>query len=261
MRRLTTFLGAAAILAAFALPATAQEGPPPFTSVSAVELAPADAEVFAEQVRIVKEAAEEIGLDAAFAWNTYRWDNTFWFVSSNPTLADLEDPNAMAAAFQGTAAEGRVMAAFETAGGLTPLSSDTQVLRINPELSYMPEETAFGEEGPAGVYIIEQWVKGSARSDWEASTTELMGILGAIGGGYPVIVAEDLIGDGGMSFVVIFDDLATFYGEGSLENALAGTGHEEHWAEVAERHAGTLSRSSSQMMMRLPNLSYQPGDN
>ena len=261
MRRLTPFLGMAAIVVAAAMPVHAQEGPPPFTSVSEIEFAPGDADTFAEQVRIVKEAAEEIGLDARFAWNTYRWDNTFWFVSSNPTLADLEDPNAMAAAFQGTAAEGRVMAAFEAAGGLNALSYDSQVLRINPELSYQPETPAFGEEGPGGVYIVEQWVRGGARADWEASTRELMGILGAINGGYPVLVAEDLIGDGGVSFVVIFDDPATFYGEGSLENALAGTGHEEHWAQVAERHAGTLARSSSQMMMRLPDLSYQPEGN
>jgi len=255
MRRLSVALVAIAFVLVTS-PTVAQEDVP-FTVVSEIGLAPEDANAFAEQVGIVAEAAAEIGLDARFAWNLYRWDNTFWFVGSESTLANMEDPNAMAAQFMGTSVEDKVMAAFAAVGSMNVLSGNTEVLRVNPTLSYQPEAPQIGD-GSGGVFIVEEWVKGDSRDAWNESVADFMGVVREVGMPYPILVAEDIIGDGNMSFVVIFDTLENFYGKNSFESLLADSPAAADMAEGQAAHSKLIARSASRHMMRLPAMSYQP---
>ena len=259
MRRLSALL-AAVIFVAAASQTAAQENPP-FTIVSELELAPAHAEAFVEQVQIVAEAAAEIGLDGRFSWNLYRWDNTFWFVSSESTLANLEDTQAMFRAFQGTSVESEVMAAFQAVGAMDILSSDMEVLRIIPDMSYQPENPAFGDDGPMGAYIVEEWVMGDSREAWNESVADFMGMVREVGLPYPILVAEDIVGDGNMSFVVLFDSLENFYGKNSMERLMADHPGAANMAEGSAAHAKLVSRMESRQIIRLPNASYQAEGN
>lgn len=257
MRKLSVALAAVAFVLATS-PAVAQEEVP-FTVVSEMELAPEDANAFMEQVGIVAEAAAEIGLDGRFAWNLYRWDNTFWFVGSESTLANMEDQEAMVREFMGTSVEAKVMAAFQAVGSMNILSGNTEVLRVDPELSYQPENPQIGD-GAGGAFIVEEWVKGDAIEAWNESVADFMGAAREVGLPYPILVAQDIIGDGNMSFVVLFDTLENFYGKNSFERLLADSPAAAGMAESQAAHSKLIARSVSKHMMRLPAMSYQPGD-
>jgi len=258
MRRYYAFLMVVAFAFLGIAPAIAQDAPS-YTTVQEMEMAPGDAEVLAAQVKIVAEAAAEANIGPDFAWNVYRWDNTFWFVSSSPSLADLEDPEAMARAFQGTSVEAKVFAAFERVNGLTVLSSNTEVMQVDPEMGYAPANPAL-EGGSGGAMIIEQWVKADQRAAFNESTKAFMAFLAEVGGPYPVLFAEDIVGDGGVSFIVIFDNLSNFFGKNSMESLVGENATPDLVAGMAA-HARTISREESQLMNYLPDLSYQPGNN
>lgn len=259
MRKLSPLLAVLALLCSAATPSFAQEDVP-FTVVQQLELAASDAEAFADQVAIVAEAAAEADIGSEFAWNVYRFDNTFMFVTSTPTLATLEDPEAMARAFEGTSVAGKVMNAMQAAGRLNVLSSSMEVVRVKPELSYQPANSAVAPGSAGGVLLIEEWVKGDQRGAWEESVKNFMAWMTEAGGVYPVLVTEDVIGNGGNTFVVIFDNLANFYGKNSME-ALVERAATEDMAAAQAAHARTVSRSVSQVTAYLPDLSYQPGEN
>ncbi len=226
--------------------------------VATLEFAPADIDPFLEQVRIVRGAASDVGLDERFRWDAYRWDNTVYFVSWHESLVDLEDQNAMIAAFQGTDAFEVVMGAFEKANALQAIANDTEILMQRPDLSYMPAEPAVELGAHGGLYLVEQWPIAARRGDFEESVKNLLGMLAEMKGGYPVIVSQTVAGDGSVNFAVVFDDLSTFYGEGSLERGLADAGMAEAWATHATAHQQLIARSRSQFAMYLPGYSYRP---
>lgn len=258
MRRSLRFAALLAFVLMVAAPVAAQEDVP-YTVVQQLELAGSDAETFAAQVQVVAEAAAEADIGAEFAWNVYRFDNTFMFVTSTPSLADLEDPEAMMRAFEGTAVAGKVTNAMQAANALNVLSVSTEVVRVDPELSYQPANSAISD-GAGGVLIVEEWVKGDQIGAWRESVRDFMGWMTEAGAVYPILVTEDIIGNGGRSFVVLFDNLANFYGENSME-ALVAANAGPDMAAAQAAHSRTIARSTSQIAMRLPNLSYQPGEN
>jgi len=260
MQRRLFPISAAVLGLALAAPAVAQQAPP-YLVTSRVEFAPEDAEAFARQVAIVRDAAAEIHLDARFAWNVYRWDNTFYFVSQEETLANLEDPEAMGRAFQGTPVQDRVFGAFEKAGALQALSGSSSVWRPRPELGYVPANPAMAQGQQGGAYVIQQWPKGTSEQAFDESAKGLMAMLGEMDGPYPVIVLQNVVGDGGMEFVVLFDDLANFYGANSLEAGLRSSGMGDRWAQAEAAHRKLLSRTESRLLMYVPQLSYQPAGN
>lgn len=262
MRRSSRLIASLAVVLTFAFfiarPALAQEDVP-YTVVQQLELAASDAETFAAQVRIVAEAAAEADIGAEFAWNVYRYDNTFMFVTNTPSLATLEDPEAMARAFEGTSVAGKVTSAMQTANALNVLSASTEIVRVDPELSYQPANSALSG-GAGGAMIVEEWVKGDQIGAWRESVQNFMGWMAEAGGVYPILVTQDIVGNGGRSFVVLFDNLENFYGENSME-VLAERAASPDMAAAQAAHARTVARSTSQISMRMPNLSYQPGGN
>lgn len=257
MRKFAGWFFVGGLALAVGAPVAAQEAPP-FVSVGVVELAPGDAEEFAAQVKIVRDAAVAANLDARFAWDLYRWDNTFWFVSWPESLARLENPEAMFAAFAETDQAETAMAAFQRVAALEWLSDEQSISRTRPDLSYLPAQPAMAEGEQGGVYIIEQWPRMETSEAFEESVKDLMGMLTEMGAPYPVYVAQDLIGDAGVVFAVAFDDLASFYGESSLEAALAEAGMTEAWMAHAEAHQDLIRRAKSQILMYMPEHSYTP---
>ncbi len=257
MRKLLSLAALSALLLAFATPVIAQEGSM-FVQVSSVELAPADADMFLEQVKVVRDAAIETNLDPKYRWDVYRWDNTLYFVSWHETLANLDDPQAFMQEFQGTSAADRVMAAFNKANALHSVSSSSSISMSRPDLSYMPAASAVQPGQHGGIYVIEQWPKGDQYQAFEASVKKIMGMLGEMGGVYPVFTSMDVVGDGGVTFAIPFDNMSNFYGANSLERRLEATGKSAAWGELTRAHQKMLNRTHSQFGMYLPEHSYRP---
>lgn len=258
MRKPLGWLAAAAFALMIAAPAAAQETPQ-YVQLSTVEFAPGEIEPFLEQVKTVRDAAVEIGLSSEFRWALYRWENTLIFASWPENMAALDDPNAMAAAFQGTPVESRVMQAFQRAESTQILEALSEVLITRSDHGYEPENSAVAD-GTGGVYVLHQWPKGGQREAFLQSLDGFMEMLAEAGGRYPVSVHEGYIGEGGFHIVVGFDDPASFYGENSMEALLEGSGIGAEWQAHAAEHADLISRSEARMYFFLPDHSYLPDD-
>ena len=257
MRKFLALMAAGGIALGLGVPVEAQDGPM-YTTVSAIEVAPGHVEDFAAQVRAVAEAAEAAGLGEEFRWDVYAWDNTFYFLNWAESLSVLEDQDRMMREFQGTEQMDEVMAAFEAVGDLDWRGGNTTVARGRPELSYMPANPAMAEGEHGGVYVLEQWPLPSAGPAFEESVKDIMGMLAEMGGPYPVFVSQDVIGDGNYTFAVPFDDLASFYGENSLEAGLQASGMAEAWGAHVAEHQQLLADVESWHVMYRPDLSFRP---
>jgi len=257
MRMWTTAVAATILALGITAPALGQEDGPEYVQVSQIEFAPADADGFLEMVKTVRDAAVEASLDTRFAWDVYRWDNTVYFVTWHESLVDFEDPEAFVRAFQETGVADRVMAAFERSMAFQPRSGRNEVSRERPDLSYMPASpiVAAGEHG--GVLVLRQWPSGDPAA-YEESIKDFMGMLTEMGAPYPVFTSQNMIGTGGFTIAVPFDDLASFYGENSLERGLEESGMTARWMEHQTAHRTLLTDAESFHVMYLPEHSYRP---
>lgn len=257
MRTWTPAVAATVLALGITAPASGQEDVPSYVEVSQIEFAPADADGFLEMVKTVRDAAVEAELDARFAWDVYRWDNTVYFVTWHESLVNFEDPEAFVRAFQATSVADRVMAAFERSMAFQPRSGRNEVSRSRPDLSYMPASPAMAEGEHAGVYVIRQWPAGDP-SAYEESVKDFMGMLTEMGAPYPVFISQNVIGRGGFTLAIPFDDMSSFYGENSLEQGLEETGMAPRWMEHQAEHRQLISDSESLHVMYLPEHSYRP---
>lgn len=257
----TRFSAPAAILLVLALAAPAHgQDAPAYSEVSQVELAPADASAFLEAVKTVRDAATEVNLDARFAWDAYRWDNTIYFVTWHESLANLEDPEAFVRAFQGTEVADRVMAAFQSTGPLDVEGGMSEVNRARPDLGYVPESPAVQHGQHEGVLVIRQWPAGGDPAPYEESVKGFMSMLSEMDAPYPVFVSQNMVGRGGFVIAVPFESMSSFYGENSLPRGLAEAGMGDRWSEHEAAHRKLISNAESFHVWYLPEHSYRPDD-
>ena len=140
MRKLFTLVATLAIM--LGLPAAVAAQDTEYTVVGSLEIAPEYTEAFLAQVKIVRDAALEVGIDERFQWQLYRWDDELLFVSPGQSPTDVFDEAGMVQAFQGTSAESRVMAAFQKVSSFNVGAQSQSVLRPRPSLGYEPANLA-----------------------------------------------------------------------------------------------------------------------
>lgn len=265
MRKLITTAAASCLALAFAVPAWAQEtsmqayaeSAPRFIEVNQLDIAPADAEAFLALVKQVKDASVAAGLDPKFRWDTYRWDNTIYFVSWHESMAEFDDPGAFARAFEGTEQQADVQQAMAQSQGMD-ITSTIEVAMYQWDWSYMPENPAMQVGQHGGIYVIDNWIVPGEQEAWAENTKGVMAMLAQMDGPYPVIATQTMMGDNRVSFVVPFDNLSNFYGANSLQQGLADSGMAEEWGAHMEKRSKLLAKTKSQFAWYLPEHSYRP---
>ncbi len=265
MRKLITTAAASCLALAFALPAWAQEtsmqayaeAAPRFIEVNQLDIAPADADAFLALVKQVKDAAVAVGLDPKFRWDTYRWDNTIYFVSWHESMGDFDNPEAFAQAFAGTAQEATVQQAMTKSQSMN-IVGKTEVAMYQWDWSYLPENPAFQPGQHGGIYVIDNWIAPGKLEAWAENTKGVMEMLAQMDGPYPVIATQTMMGDGRVSFVIPFDNMSNFYGANSLQEGLAASGMQEQWGAHMQKRSPLLSKTKSQFAWYLPEHSYRP---
>ncbi|MGH7540473.1 MAG: hypothetical protein ACRELC_05700 [Gemmatimonadota bacterium] len=233
-----------------------QEAAPSYIVVTALEVAPPDAEAFADLVRDVRTAAEAADLPAEFRWDMYRKDDVFYLVSWRPDMASFDDPEAFMRAFQGTPQASRVQAAMERAQGLR-VTARSSVSRSVPEWSYMPASAVLAEGEHGGVFVISNWTAGSEEA-YDASTKAIMAMLGEIGYPYPVFVSRVILGEETVDFAIPFDTPGNFYGQHSVFALLEQAGRTADWESLMGERRSLLARTETLMVFYAPELSYRP---
>lgn len=242
-----------------AAPAVAQEAEdrPGYSHIEAYEVEPAHTPRFLEAVAKAAEAARQASLAPRFGWGLYVRDNTFYVVSNLESMAAFDDPDLWTRQFEGTSGQ----ATLDEAMGLfaeVRMRGEGAVERGVSEWTYTPATPAASLEEHGGVHVIEDVVKFGREEAFGENTKSLLTILEEIAYPYPVLASRTVIGRTGVvSFAVVYDDLASFYGENELEKLLAEAGKAGAWeALVAERRA-MVSDVESFTARYLPAHSYR----
>jgi hypothetical protein len=212
---------------------------PMFSEIIEFDVSPADAAGFEMTMEKIVEAA-------------------FTLVYPVESMAYFDDEEKWMSQFMGTPGEATLMEAFEQFGELD-YSSKSMVHKMNLEHSYSPSNPI---ENPNNVMVFANWVKPGKQEAHAENTAGLMKIISDVQWRYAVHAFDGVIGDGGLRlYVVPFDDMATFYGEGSLQAALAQHERGEEWEALMGKRMKLVRAMDSQDHAFVPGMTYMPEGN
>ncbi len=228
---------------------------PQYRDITEFEVSPGDAAAFEMTIEKIVSAAELAGLSADFGWLVVRDGSDFTLVYPFESMAYFDDEEVWMRQFQGTPGEATLMEAFGDFTGLN-YSSASHVIKVNPEHSYRP---ATPIESPSYVHVIRNWVAPGQQEAHSENTAKLMAIIEEIASPYAVYAFEGVIGDGGLrSYVIPFDNMASFYGDNSMGAYLAQHEKAEEWEALLGARMKLLRDSEDFDAEVVPGMTYMP---
>jgi hypothetical protein len=237
--------------------AAAEEGPM-FNQIVEFEVSPAHAAGFEMTLEKIVEAAKLADLSADYGWMFFRNGSNFTLVYPVESMAYFDDEDRWRRQFMGTPGEAMLMEAFEMFGELD-YSSKSLVHKRNPAHSYMPPNPI---EDPNHVMVYVNWVKPGHQEAHAENTAALMKIISDLKWRYAVHAYDGVIGDGGVRlYVVPFDDLSTFHGEGSLSAYLAQHEKGDEWGAIYGERMKLVRAMDSWDEEFVPGMTYMPEGN
>lgn len=263
MRRMMTPLACLALVAGSWSIAPAQEAEyeaaeyegPMFSEVIEFDVSPGDAAGFEMAMKKIVEAAELAELPADYGWMFFRNGSKFTLVYPVESMAYFDDEEQWMRQFSDTPGEATLMEAFGMFDGLD-YSSKSMVHKRNLAHSYMPPNPI---ENPNNVMVFMNWLKPGKQEAHAENTAALMQIISDIEWRYAVHAYDGVIGDGGLRlYVVPFDDMVTFYGEGSLQAYLAQHEKVEEWGALMGKRMKLIRAMDSMDYEFVPGMTYQP---
>lgn len=263
MRRMMTALACLALVAGSWSTAPAQEAEyeaaeyegPMFSEVMEFDVSPADAASFEMTMEKIVEAANLAELPADYGWMFFRNGSKFTLVYPVKSMAYFDDEDQWMRQFMGTPGEATLMEAFEMFGDLD-YSQTSMVHKYNPAHSYEPPNPI---ENPNHVMVYINWVKPGKQEAHAENTAALMKIISDVQWRYAVHAYDGVIGDGGARYYVVpFDDLSTFHGDGSLSAYLAQHEKAEDWEALYGERMKLVRAMDSQDLEFVPDMTYQP---
>ena len=246
MRRKMTALACLALVAGSWSTALAQEAEysaaeyegPMFSELIEFDVSPGDAASFEMTMEKIVEAAELAELSADYGWMFFRNGSKYTLVYPVKSMAYFDDEEQWMSQFMGTPGEATLMEAFEMFG----------------ELDY--------SSNPNNVMVFMNWLKPGKQEAHAENTAALMQIISDVQWRYAVHAFDGVIGDGGLRlYVVPFDDMATFYGEGSLQAYLAQHEKAEEWEALMGERMKLVRAMDSVDYAFVPGMTYQPEGN
>lgn len=230
----------------------------PYLIITHYQVALSDAQTFTRNAETIREAAEQAGLGAEFGWTLWRDGDDFFLASPRESLSSLEDPEAFMRQFEGTPGQQTLERAFQGFEGLD-MQANSYVVRSRPEWSYEPERPAL-QGDPGGAYVIREWTEVGSEEELAQNQERLVRVLREVDFPYPAQVYQVVVGDlGRLETVVLFDDLARFYGENSLESLLEATGQGQAWGNVMETRQDFVRKLETFTIQYVPDASYNVG--
>jgi hypothetical protein len=266
MRRMMTALACFALVAGSWSTALAQDAEygaaeyegPMFSQIMEFDVSPADAAGFEMAMEKIVEAAKLADLSADYGWMFFRTGSTFTLVYPVESMAYFDDEDQWMRQFMGTPGEATLMEAFESFGELD-YSSKSSINKFNPAHSYDPPNPI---ENTNQVMVYVNLVKPGKQEAHAENTAELIKIISDVQWRYAVHAYDGVIGNGGLRiYVVPFDDLSTFHGEGSLPAALAQHEKGEEWEALMGKRMKLVRATDSQDHTFVPDMTYMPEEN
>jgi hypothetical protein len=237
--------------------AAADEGPM-FSQIMEFDVSPADAAGFEMAMEKIVEAAKLADLSANYGWMFFRNGSQFTLVYPVESMAYFDDEDKWMRQFSDTPGEATLMEAFGMFDELD-YSSTSSIQKRNAAHSYEPPNPI---ENPNNVMVYVNWLKPGKQEAHAENTAALMQIISDVQWRYAVHAFDGVIGDGGLRvYVVPFDDMATFYGEGSLPAYLAQHEKAEEWEALMGKRMKLVRAMDSQDHAFVPTMTYMPEGN
>ncbi len=262
MRRSLTALASLAFIAGSWSTVLAQDAEyasyegPKFREIIQFKVSPGDAAGFEMAMEKIVEAARLADLSADYGWMFFREGNTFHLVYPVENMAYYDDEDQWMRQFADTPGQPTLMEAFDQLSGLS-YSSKSHILKVNPEHTYHSAT----EIEPNFVMVYRNWLKPGQQEAHAENTKALMQIISDVEWRYDVIAYDGVIGDGGLRvYVVPFDDMSTYFGEGSLPAALAQHERGDDWEALMGARQKLIRASDNFDAAFMPNATYMPGD-
>ena len=232
----------------------AYEGPM-YREIIEFEVSPGDAAGFEMAMAKIVEAAGLAELSANYGWMFFRDGNTFHLVYPVENMAYFDDEEQWIRQFAETPGQATLEEAFAMFGDLN-YSSSSHIIKMNLEHSYKP---AAEIENPNYVMVYRNWLKPGQQEAHAENTAALMEIISDVEWRYGVYAFDGVIGDGGLRvYVVPFDDMSTYFGEGSLPAALAAHERGEDWEALMGARQKMIRASDNFDAEFMPNITYMP---
>ena len=266
MRRIMTALACLALVAGSWSTALAQDAEyaaaeyegPMFSQIIEFEVSPGQAAGFEMAMEKIVEAAELADLSADYGWMFFQNGSNFTLVFPVENMAYFDDEDQWMREFSDTPGEATLMEAFGMFDELD-YTSKSSIQKRNAAHSYMPPNPI---ENPNNVMVFSNWVKPGKQEAHAENTAALMELISDVQWRYAVHAFDGVIGDGGLRiYVVPFDDMATFYGDGSLQAALAQHEKGEEWEALMGKRMKLVRAMDSQDHASVPGMTYMPEGN
>lgn len=256
MRGFSFLIAGLAILTSSIMPAQAQAPElNPYVMIETFDVEPENAANFAEGFEHFLMAVKGAGIGGELPWLVFQQDTRYHLVLPMESLDRLDPATGeqIMGRIMGTEGESHLMAAMETMG-MAGASMTSQFDQVMTDWSYFPAGYSPDKEY-AAASVFEAWMKFGVDEAYAESTKNVMGMLTEMGYPYPVIGHRTLVGDGGkVSFVILHDGLADFYGSSSIEN-VASPAQLEAWGEEFAKRNQMVTKRNSFNVVYVPDLS------
>ena len=224
--------------------------------VQTMSVDPEHMDEFMGAVAMIRQAAQAAELAQEFAWHIWVRDFDVAVASPASNMASFDDPGAWARQFDGTPGEAILAEAIQKLGSeIRYVESSREIWEHVPTWSFEPATPAF--EVPSYAERHDFFVKAGMQAEFDQVAEDIMAFFTEIGGRYPVDGFRKLFGEvGRLSFFVFNDGWGDFYGEHSLESAIAGSARAGEWEVLMERMRDCVSSSETTQMEYFVDLSY-----
>jgi hypothetical protein len=224
--------------------------------VQTISVRPDQMDEFMETVGMVKAAAEAAQLPAKYGWNIWVKDFDVAIASMAPNMASFDDPEAWRRQFQGTPGEAMLNEAMGRM--MTQIAAQPSLREVYEQVdswSYVPAEVSFEE--PSFAQRHDFWVKPGMGEAFEKVVKDIMAFQGEMKSPYPVYGYRMQFGDAGrVTFLVMNDGWADFYGKNDMEAKMEAAGTTAKWEGIMDALRDTITSYESSQMEYVADLSY-----
>jgi len=243
-------------LAGMTTPSMAQEERGQLWDVQTITVRPDHMDEFMETVGMVKAAAAAANLPAEYGWHIWVQDFDVAIASMAPDMAAFDDPEAWMRAFQGTPGEAMMTEAMGKF--MNEISSQSGLREVYEQVeawSYVPANPTF--EDAAHAERFDFWVKPGMQEQLEKVITDIMAFQAKLESPYPINGYRMHFGDTGrVTFLVMNDGWADYYGKNDMEAKMEATGTSAEWEAIMTEMRDCLSAFESSRMDYVADLSY-----
>ena len=252
--RLAMMMVGLALLSASILPAQMEISP--YLTVHYDEIRPEQSNAYEANGKAWVDAFEAAGIGPEYGWDGYNADFTYAWVSDMPNWAYLDTAEARQKSVVDTLGEEKFAALMEGANSAVA-RHHTEVLKFEPEMSYMPE--GFNPMGMGAINVGTQYVKPARSAAFQAMVKEVVAAMKKVEAPIHFLTYSVAFGEGSYAFVSWGEDRAALHAGPQMGALLAQALGPEEAQAMFQNWTETIDKVVDKDWRVRPDLTYRPG--